>query len=42
MIQRAKTEGFGLFLELGLLDQLDYAYGDSTKCFPTFANVAMS
>ena len=32
MIQRAKKEVFGHFLELGLLDRLDIAYCDSTKC----------
>ena len=36
MIQRTKKEIFGHFLGLGLLDQLDIAYYDSTKCFPTF------
>ena len=33
MIQRAKKEVFGRFLEFGLLDRLDIAYCDSTKCF---------
>ena len=35
MIQRATKEVFGHFLEFGLLDWLDIAYCDSTKCFPT-------
>ena len=30
MVQRAKKEGFGHFLEFGLLDRLDIAYCDST------------
>ena len=30
MIQMAKKEAFGHFLELGLLDRLDIAYCDST------------
>ena len=34
MIQRARKEVFGQFLELGLLDQPDVAYCDSTECFP--------
>ena len=42
MIQRAKNEVFGHFLEFGLLDQLDIAYRDSTKCFPTFGIVTRS
>ena len=42
MIQRAKKEVFGHFLEFGLLDWLDIAYGDSNKCFPTFGNFIMS
>ena len=42
MIQRAKKEVFGHFLEFGLLDRLDIAYCDSTKCFPTFGNVTRS
>ena len=33
MIQKVKKEVFGHFLEFGLLDQLDIAYCDSTKCF---------
>ena len=42
MIQKAKNEVFGHFLEFGLLDRLDIAYCDSTKCFPTFGNVTRS
>ena len=42
MIQKAKNEVFGHFLEFGLLDRLDIAYFDSTKCFPTFSNVTTS
>ena len=42
MIQRAKKEVLGHFLEFGLLDQLDIAYCDSTKCFLTFGNVTRS
>ena len=42
MIQRAKIEVFGHFLEFGLLDRLDIADCDSTKCFPTFGNVTRS
>ena len=42
MIQRAKKEVFGHFLEFGLLDRLDIAYCDSTKCFPTFCNIVSS
>ena len=42
MIQRAKNEVFGHFLEFGLLDRLDTAYCDSTKCFPTFGKVTRS
>ena len=33
MIQRAKIEVLGPFLEFGLLDPLDIAYCDSAKCF---------
>ena len=33
MIQKAKNEVFGHFLEFGLLDRTDTAYFDSTKCF---------
>ena len=39
MIQRAKNEVFGHFQEFGLLDRLDIAYCDRTKCFPAFGNV---
>ena len=42
MIQSAKNEVFGHFLEFGLLDRLDIAYCDSTKCLPTFGNVTRS
>ena len=42
MTQRAKKEVFGHFLEFGLLDWLDIAYCDSTKCFPTFCNITRS
>ena len=42
MIQRAKKEVFGRFLEFGLLDWLDIAYWDSTKCVPVFGNVTRS
>ena len=38
MIQRPRKEVFGHFLEFGLLDRLDIAYYDSTKCFSTFGN----
>ena len=33
---------FGHFLEFGLLDRVDIAYCDSTKCFPTFGNITRS
>ncbi len=42
MIQSAKKEFLGHFLEFGLLDRLDIAYCDSTKYFPTFGNVTRS
>ena len=42
MIQSAKKEVFDQFLYFGLLDRLDIAYCDSTKCFPTFGNIALS
>ena len=42
MIQRAKKDVLGHFLEFGLLDRLDIAYCDSIKCFPTFGNIARS
>ena len=32
----------GGFLDLSLLDRLDIAYYDNTKCFPTFGNVTKS
>ena len=38
MIQSAKNEVFGHFLELRVLDRLDIAYCDSSKRFPTFGN----
>ena len=38
MQKRAKNEVFGHFLEFGLLDRLDIAYCDSTKCFPILGN----
>ena len=41
MIQRAKIEVFGHFLEFGLLDRLDIAYFDSTKYSEQFGyNIA--
>ena len=42
MIHRAKNEGFDHFLEFALLDRLDIAYCDSTKCVLTFGNVTRS
>ena len=30
------------FLDLGLMDRLDIAYGARTKCFPPFGNTTMS
>ena len=42
MIQRAKNEVFGHFLEFGLLDRLDIAYCDRTQCFPAFGNITRS
>ena len=42
MIQEAKNEVFGHFLEFGLSDRLDIAYIDRTKCFLTFSNVTRS
>ena len=42
MIQKVKKEVFGHFLEFGLLDRLDIAYCDSTKCFTTFGNITRS
>ena len=42
MIQSAKKQVFGRFLDLGLLDRLDIAYFDRTICFPTFSNTIRS
>ena len=42
MIQRAKKEVFGHFLDFGLLDRLGNADFDSTKCFPRFGNITRS
>ena len=42
MIQSAKKEVIGRFLDLGLLDQLDIAYYDRTECFLTFDNLTRS
>ena len=42
MIQSVKKEVFGHYLDFGMLDQLDIAYCDSTKCFLTFGNIARS
>ena len=42
MIQRAKNEVFDNILEFGLLDWLDIAYYDRTKCVPTFGNTTRS
>ena len=42
MIQSAKKQVFGHFLDLGLLDRLDIAYFDRTICFPTFGNTTGS
>ena len=39
---KSQKEVFGHFLEFGLLDRLDIAYCDSTKCLPTFGNVTRS
>ena len=41
MIQSAKKEVFGYFLEIGLWDWLDIAYFDRTKCVLTFNNANM-
>ena len=35
---KSQKEVFGHFLDFSLLDQLDIAYSDSIKCFPTFHN----
>ena len=42
MIQRAKKEVFGHFLEFGTSDGLDTVYYDSLKCFPAFDNITRS
>ena len=42
MIQSAKNEVFGHYLEFGLLDQLDIAYYDMTIRFLTFGNTTRS
>ena len=42
MIQSAKKEVFGHFLDLGLLDWLDIAYYDRTKCGSTVGNTTRS
>ena len=42
MIQKSKNEVFGYFLDFGLLDRLDIAYCERTKCFPTFGIVTRS
>ena len=42
MIQRAKNELFGHFLEFGLSDPFDIAYCDNTKSISTFGNLASS
>ena len=41
-IKSAKKEDFGRFLDLGLLDRLDIADFDRSKCPSTFAKVARS
>ena len=42
MIQKAKNEVFGNFLEFGLFDWLNIAYDDRTKCVITFNNANRS
>ena len=42
MVQSAKKQVYGRFLDLGLLDQHDIAYYDESKCFPTLGNTARS
>ena len=42
MIQTPKKEVFGYFLEFGLLDRLDIAYYERTKCFPIFSKTTRS
>ena len=39
---KSQKRGFRHFLEFGLLDRLNIAYCDSTKCFLTFYNVTRS
>ena len=42
MIQSAKKDIFGRFMDLGLLDLLDIAYYDGSKCISTFGTVTRS
>ena len=42
MIQSAKIQVFGCFLDLGLLEPLDIAYFGRTICFSTFGNTTRS
>ena len=42
MVKRAKNEGFGHFLDLGLLDRLDIEDCVRNRCFPTLDKVARS
>ena len=42
MQKRANNEVFDHFLEFGLLDRLNIAYCDSTKCLPTLGNITRS
>ena len=42
MIQSVKKEVFGRFFDLRLLDWLDFAYYDRTRCVPTFGNTTRS
>ena len=42
MIQSAKKGIFGHFLDLGLLDWLNIAYYDRSKCVPSFGNTTRS
>ena len=42
MIQSAKKDIFGRFMDLGLLDLLDIAYYDGSKCFSTFGTATRS
>ena len=39
---KSQKDVLGHFLEFGLLDRLDIAYCDSTKCFPILGNVTRS